>query len=492
MQPEQLIEGDEGHVDDSQLKIAKFDASKFGGAVATGEEDDDVLFSERAKLYVKLGAEFKERATGPLKLSLHRGSGKVRFLMRTDKILKLRANFLVDPKVELKPMTGSDKAFVLTALDFSDDAQPAGENLVLSIKFNTKELAEQFSKTYAEAKAINAKSMTGGASSSSALAGGGGGGGSSSSASSSSSAAAPASKPAAAPAVDSSGPIPRHDSLAAIYGAAAADAQAARYAALTERFKATYGMEPTFVVRAPGRVNLIGEHIDYHGYSVLPMALGTQDVVIAGAVAEGAAPGSSEAATIHCANMDPRYATATGVPTNPAAPVGAEAGVSWYKYLHCGYKGAFDYAAAKGLPGAASPKALRLLVDGSVPAGAGVSSSSALVVASLLATAAGNGFAEAMTRAELGEYGRRCELYIGTMSGGMDQAASAMGQGNFALRIDFEPLKVSGGAAAVCTRARIHTHECTTLTRACPSPPPPPPPLPRRPRPCPCPPLPCL
>jgi galactokinase len=74
-----------------------------------------------------------------------------------------------------------------------------------------------------------------------------------------------------------------------------------------------------------------------------------------------------------------------------------------------------------------------------------VSSSSALVVASLLASAQANGFTEKMTRAELGEFGRSCELYIGTMSGGMDQAASAMGQANFALRIDFEPLKVRHG-----------------------------------------------
>jgi len=53
-----------------------------------------------------------------------------------------------------------------------------------------------------------------------------------------------------------------------------------RYRLLTTRFKQLYGVKPTFFCRAPGRVNIIGEHIDYCGYSVLPAAL-EQDMIMA-------------------------------------------------------------------------------------------------------------------------------------------------------------------------------------------------------------------
>ena len=53
-----------------------------------------------------------------------------------------------------------------------------------------------------------------------------------------------------------------------------------RYTNLSARFKTLYGVKPSFYVRAPGRVNIIGEHIDYCGYSVLPAAL-EQDFIMA-------------------------------------------------------------------------------------------------------------------------------------------------------------------------------------------------------------------
>jgi galactokinase len=42
---------------------------------------------------------------------------------------------------------------------------------------------------------------------------------------------------------------------------------------MKENFKKIFGEQPKFFCRAPGRVNIIGEHIDYCGYSVLPAAI---------------------------------------------------------------------------------------------------------------------------------------------------------------------------------------------------------------------------
>ena len=56
---------------------------------------------------------------------------------------------------------------------------------------------------------------------------------------------------------------------------------------ISQHFEKNFGKKPTFYARAPGRVNLIGEHIDYCGYSVLPMAI-EHDIVIGASVNERA------------------------------------------------------------------------------------------------------------------------------------------------------------------------------------------------------------
>ncbi len=53
-----------------------------------------------------------------------------------------------------------------------------------------------------------------------------------------------------------------------------------RYEELVQSFEKAYGRKPEFIARAPGRVNIIGEHIDYEGYGVLPAAI-EKDCLIA-------------------------------------------------------------------------------------------------------------------------------------------------------------------------------------------------------------------
>ena len=338
----ELVAGEESHVDDSQFKIAAFDGSTFTGPVPTGEENDETVFLQRGKLFAVVGKEWKERATGDIKLAKDRTSGRVRFIVRQDKVRKVRANHLVSSDAELKPMAGSDRAWTWTALDFSDD-EP--KTLLFAVRFATKEIAADFFAAYGLAREAN-RGKTVAAPTAVVTAGAGG---------------APIAVKAIV-VIDTSGPVPVTDSLAAIYGSSEADAQAARYGRIGAAFRSAFGgVEPTFFVRAPGRVNLIGEHIDYHGYSVLPMALGTQDVVIAGASVGGIEKG------IQVANVDVRHESAT-IPADPNAKVPFDEGVKWYQYVQCGYKGAFDYAAKAGC-GGNEPQGLRLIVDGAVPTG---------------------------------------------------------------------------------------------------------------------------
>ena len=122
-----------------------------------------------------------------------------------------------------------------------------------------------------------------------------------------------------------------------------------------------------------------GEHVDYHGYSVLPCAL-EHDVVIAVGT-NGLVTGA-----IQIANTNGKYPRGS-FPNDPSVAVDRSGPLQWWQYVQCGFKGAFDSApAAQKAPA----QGIVMVVDGKVPAAAGVSSSSALVVASTLAVATAN------------------------------------------------------------------------------------------------------
>lgn len=120
--------------------------------VKTNEEDEEVLYKVRAKLF-KFHAdskEWKERGTGDVKFLKHKETKKTRLLMRRDKTLKICANHLISSDYELKPNIGSDRSWVYTVTADVSEGEP--EAATLAIRFGNKENADKFKEVFDEAK----------------------------------------------------------------------------------------------------------------------------------------------------------------------------------------------------------------------------------------------------------------------------------------------------------------------------------------------------
>ncbi|NXK95726.1 RBP2 ligase, partial [Formicarius rufipectus] len=119
--------------------------------VTSGEENEQVVFSHRAKLYRydKDANQWKERGIGDIKILQNYDNKQVRIVMRRDQVLKLCANHRITPDMNLQQMKGSDRAWVWTACDFSD-----GERKVelLAVRFKLQDTADSFKQTFDEAK----------------------------------------------------------------------------------------------------------------------------------------------------------------------------------------------------------------------------------------------------------------------------------------------------------------------------------------------------
>jgi len=177
----------------------------------------------------------------------------------------------------------------------------------------------------------------------------------------------------------------------------------------------------SFVVRAPGRVNLIGEHIDYCGLSVFPMAIGRS-------VRMTFQPRAHR--EIRITNRDPRFTPAVFTVSDgiPPAPAG-----DWSNYARAAAQAvAQRFGDLRGVDAA---------VESDRPIAAGLSSSSALLVATALAILHANEVS--IPSVELMELLARGERYVGTAGGGMDQAIILGAQAGSASRIDFHPLRLT-------------------------------------------------
>jgi galactokinase len=187
---------------------------------------------------------------------------------------------------------------------------------------------------------------------------------------------------------------------------------------VTGAFRSRYGSDPAFVVRAPGRVNLIGEHTDYNDGFVFPMAI-------------------DRAAWIALRPRSDGRVVATSLDFDETrefdlAKLAKKDSDSWVEYL----KGT-----AWALQGAGhSLKGFDGVVAGDVPLGAGLSSSASIEMATARAFAAVSGLRwEPAPMALLGQKAEN--KWVGVNCGIMDQLISAAGVEDKALLIDCRSLE---------------------------------------------------
>lgn len=209
--------------------------------------------------------------------------------------------------------------------------------------------------------------------------------------------------------------------LESIYGEAAG-VQAERYRSALAAFRAAYGPGPVLCFRAPGRVNLIGEHTDYNHGFVLPLALDRDLLLLARPRRD---------AVVHLINEEEGYPPVSFA-AEPSIPPEARGG--WGNYA----RGAAQRLAQQlGRPLSGLDGLLCGAAPYGVPRGAGLSSSSALTVVVAVALASLNGLA-----AEGPGFAQLCaeaEWYVGTRGGIMDHFCALLARREHAMFLDCRP-----------------------------------------------------
>ncbi len=178
-------------------------------------------------------------------------------------------------------------------------------------------------------------------------------------------------------------------------------------------FRHRWSADPELVAMAPGRVNIIGEHTDYMGGFVLPMAINRSIVIAAskesGKTITGFSVDFNEEAHCHVGDYDPEH------------PSG------WFRYV----MGVLSELGKDSAP----VEAFRFTMGGDIPIGSGLSSSAALEMSVLTALEGLFGFRMSDNKAAL--LCQRAENnFVGMKCGIMDQLVSRTGMKDHAILID--------------------------------------------------------
>ncbi|KAL1671048.1 GHMP kinase [Schizophyllum commune] len=279
-------------------------------------------------------------------------------------------------------------------------------------------------------------------------------------------------------------PIPIYTSLSELYdNLGTAASHAPRWNNLIDEFEKRFGGKPKYIARAPGRVNLIGEHIDYALFGVQPMAV-ESDILIACAPSKAGSV-QLEPGHVVAQNLAKKYGPQAFAPLLQSDKLAASEDavrawkldidtkeLHWESYVKAGYyvRVLNEYFASSS---SAPPVPVDLLVTGSVPAGSGLSSSAAMVVASTLAFLSVNGKLDEpettrLTKGALVGMAMQNEQRVGVNSGGMDQAASVISTPSAALYITFypklaaDPTPLPAGAVFVIANSLVVSDKAVT------------------------------
>ncbi len=188
---------------------------------------------------------------------------------------------------------------------------------------------------------------------------------------------------------------------------------------LVAAFRAHFGDDPILVSVGPGRVNLIGEHTDYNGGFVLPIAL-KRDVRMA------VRPRQVRRVRLLSVEYNAAFDfDLDNLVNNPSA--------QWANYV----MGVAWALAERGI----ALVGMDVAISGNVPRASGLSSSAAIEVAAAMAFLEAAGQTGALTGPEIALVAQRAEnAFVGVNCGIMDQFISVLGSENHALLIDCRSL----------------------------------------------------